>query len=195
MEKNTQNLTWTTEEKKLLCKTAIMTVNSQRACSPDGRWGDYIVIDSTNWVIVVPILTKALATKHFAIQKDCFLMVEQWRHGAKSLSMEFPGGVIDLGEDTETAAKRELLEETGFDCKKIVSMGSMNPNPAIFSNQVHFFAALLNEKIADQNLDADEYVAIHPIEVNEVQKKMGRIPYINALMGTALQLYLSKKPF
>lgn len=42
------------------------------------------------------------------------VLVEQYRHAAGMLTWELPGGVIDAGEDAQTAAQRELLEETGF---------------------------------------------------------------------------------
>ena len=62
-------------------------------------------MDTADWVNVVPILADDKGN-------DCFLMVRQYRQGSASITLEFPGGVIDAGEDPETAARRELLAKT-----------------------------------------------------------------------------------
>ena len=48
------------------------------------------------------------------------LLVKQWRPPVGNYTIEFPAGLIDDGEDVETAATRELKEETGFiPCKTL----------------------------------------------------------------------------
>lgn len=186
------DLCWKPEEKIPLCTTPIFTVNRQYALSPEGIKKDFITIDAADWVICIPVLNAQEAEHLAGINKACFLMVEQWRHGAKDLSTEFPGGVIDKGESPEAAAKRELTEETGFTAEKLIPLGSINPNPALFSNTVHFFAA---ENLTDtkrQNLDEDEFVRPLIIPADEVIKKTGQPPYIHALMTAALGLYSAR---
>lgn len=118
-----------------------------------------------------------------------FVMVRQWRHGSQELSLEFPGGVCEIGEDPETAAVRELREETAYAEGSITKLGAFSPNPAIMSNQVHFFAAEDLKSLGNQNLDDDEYVDVVLVPIHEVFQGMGKPPYIHALMGTALALY------
>ena len=186
------DLCWKPEEKIPLCTTPVFTVNRQYALSPEGIKKDFITIDAADWVICIPVLNAQEAEHLAGINKTCFLMVEQWRHGAKDLSTEFPGGVIDKGESPEAAAKRELTEETGFTAEKLIPLGSINPNPALFSNTVHFFAA---ENLTDtkrQNLDEDEFVRPLIIPADEVIKKTGQPPYIHALMAAALGLYSAR---
>jgi len=116
-------------------------------------------------------------------------MVWQWRHGSKCLSLEFPGGVFEPGENPEEAAIREMYEETGYKPGKIVKLGEFSPNPAIMSNKVHFFLA--EELIGDgiQCLDEDEYVEVALVDTDDVFQGIGKEPYVHALMGTALALY------
>ena len=190
--KSAADLCWKTGEKTPLCPTPIFTVNRQYAVSPEGIKKDFITIDAADWVICIPVLNAREAERIAGINASCFLMVEQWRHGAKDLSTEFPGGVIDKGESPEAAAKRELTEETGFTAGKLIPLGAINPNPALFSNTVHFFAA---ENLTDtkrQNLDEDEFIRPLIIPASEVIKKTGRPPYIHALMAAALGLYLTR---
>jgi 8-oxo-dGTP pyrophosphatase MutT (NUDIX family) len=121
-------------------------------------------------------------------------MVWQWRFGMRGFSLEFPGGVFEPGENPEKAAARELLEETGFRPGSIRKIGEFSPNPAIMSNRVHLFLA---EDLADtgrQKLDADEFVEVELVSVEDVCKGMGKPPYEHALMGSALALYLLQQP-
>ena len=120
-------------------------------------------------------------------------MVRQWRHGARELSLEFPGGVFENGENAAAAAARELKEETGYSAGFIEKLGEFNPNPAIMSNLVHFFLARDLQPPEKQDLDDDEYVEVETLPWKEVLGGIGKAPYIHALMGTAMALYLKRE--
>ncbi|MBR4323187.1 NUDIX hydrolase [Treponema sp.] len=169
-----KELEWTAKEKKELLKTVVLTVNEIDSEGPGGRKGKYIVMDAPDWVIVVPVLG------------ENFLMVRQWRHGNNSLSIEFPGGVINKGESPEEAAIRETEEETGYKAGKLTYLGSANPNPALMSNRVHFFAAEDLQGSGIQHLDEDECVEYMQIPQKEVYEKIGSQEYPHALMMSAL---------
>lgn len=178
---NDDKLKWKTGEKKELLKTVVFDVNSFHNVSASGVEGDYIILDAPDWVIVIP-------------EKDeKFLMVKQWRHGEKKLSIEFPGGVIDEGEDPETAAKRELEEETGYKAGKLTKLGSYNPNPALFSNHTHVYLAEDLIPTGEQHLDHDEFINCMELAKGEVLEGMGTEQFPHALMSSALCLYLALK--
>lgn len=105
----------------------------RRDHSTDPRSGnehDVFVIDAPDWVNVIPLTVD-----------DQVVMIEQYRHGTKQVSLEIPGGMIDQGESAGTAAARELLEETGYKAVEIVPLGQTRPNPAIQNNWLHSFLA------------------------------------------------------
>ena len=185
-----EKLKWASGEKKLLLKTAVFDVTSSTNTYKNGEQtvqGDYIVLDAPDWVIVIPeIEDKAAGQKEF-------FMVKQWRHGSKCLSVEFPGGVIDKGEAPEEAARRELLEETGCRAGKLVKLGQVNPNPALFSNHVHFFLAQDLECTNTQDLDNDEFVNVIRVPVNQIIDDMGTEQFPHALMSSAMMFYLKKR--
>ncbi|HZK20217.1 MAG TPA: NUDIX hydrolase, partial [Treponemataceae bacterium] len=149
MKKNTI-LSWKIKKQKNLIKTSVMTIMEQTTVSPNGNHGTYIVMNAPDWVVVIPKITEN--------KKECFLMVEQWRHGSKELCIEFPGGIVDKGENPKAAAKRELLEETGFKTDSLIHLASMSPNPAVFSNTIHFYTSDTLTNTHEQHLDIDEYI-------------------------------------
>ncbi len=175
------NLKWNELDSRSLLNTPVFEVTERNSVSAGGMKGDYIVVNARDWVITVPV------------KGENFLMVKQWRHGEKALSVEFPGGVIERWESPEKAAARELLEETGFAAGKLAKLGSFNPNPALFSNHVHVFLAEDLEKTGSQNLDSDEFINCIEISAEDVIRGMGTPEFPHALMASALSLYLKNK--
>jgi len=177
-----ENLVWEEESRKTVFTCRIFSVSERLCRSPKNNTGTYTVLETSDWAIVIPVLETENGKK--------FVMVKQWRHGASQLTLEFPGGVLNKGEDALEAARRELHEETGFISHNMEKLGAFNPNPAIMSNTVHFFLARELERQGSQELDADEYVEVETMPCEEVIEGIGKPPFNHALMGTALALYL-----
>ena len=178
---NITHLTWIEESRRQVSDCKIFTI-WESYCKPpvseqDDKLQTFSVIEAKDWAIVVPVIGKQ------------FVMVRQWRHASQCLSLEFPGGVFEPGENAEEAAARELFEETGYKPRSIKKIGEFSPNPAIMCNKVHFFLAENLQGDGKQKLDDNEFVDAALIDIDEVSRNMGRAPYIHALMGTALMLY------
>lgn len=179
--KQDEKLKWNEGKSEVVLKTAVCNVTKRHNTSYTGIEGDYVVLDAPDWVIIIPETDKK------------FLMVKQFRHGENGLSIEFPGGVVDKGESPETAAGRELKEETGYKAGKLIKLGSCNPNPAIFSNHVHFYLAEELVKDGKQNLDDDELINCIEMTKMEVLEGMGTPQFPHALMGTAMSMYFTHR--
>jgi ADP-ribose pyrophosphatase len=123
---------------------------------PDGKVIDGFVLEYHDWVNVV------------ALTRDKQVVMEkQYRHGIQKTILEIPGGVIDASDDSPLeAARRELLEETGYTSNTFIQVGKVCPNPANQTNTIHSFLALDVEKVAGQALDETEEidVVLKPLE-------------------------------
>ncbi|MDR3131003.1 MAG: NUDIX hydrolase [Treponema sp.] len=185
MEK--RHLIWNEKSRKDLLKTRVFTIQERLCLSPAGEEGRFSVIDCPDWAIVIPLLRSSEGRDE---NGGSFVMVRQWRHGSRTLSLEFPGGVFEAGEEPEKAAARELLEETAYTAGRILKLGEMSPNPALMLNRVHFFLAEELRDTGKRNLDADEYVDVEIVPADTAIREMGKPPYIHSLMAAALMLYL-----
>jgi len=122
---------WTPVEIETLQECRIFDLLRERSRSPrDGEIYDFFRIEAGDWVNVVPITPEGEV-----------VMVAQYRHGARRVMLEIPGGMVDPGEDPAAAAARELLEETGYEAGRVDRLGDVNPNPALFGNRLHLFVA------------------------------------------------------
>jgi len=142
------------------------------------REGDFYVLESSDWVNSVAVTLDGR-----------MVLVEQYRFGSEDLSLEVPGGLMDLGEDPVEAAERELKEETGFVGRRSRLLGSVRPNPAIQSNRCHIVLIEEAERLVDVDWDENEELAVQLTSVAEVfaMAHSGRITHALAL--NALFLY------
>ena len=107
------------------------------------------------------------AAGSIAVTKDNKIIVaKQFRPGPEKVMMEIPGGFVDEGEEPEAAARRELLEETGYTAETMISLGVFGRDSAM-NGTWHYFLATGCELTHDQDLDDDEFVEIELLSIDE----------------------------
>lgn len=94
------------------------------------------------------------------------IISEQYRAGPDRSMSELPGGLVDAGEDIESAAIRELVEETGYEPKKIVYLGAVYPE-AYLHMKSHYFIGYDCEKVAEPSYEPTEYIEVQTISIDE----------------------------
>jgi ADP-ribose pyrophosphatase len=135
-----------------------------------------------DWVNVLPITADRRA-----------VLIRQPRAGVLRLVLETPGGVMEPGEkDPTLTVARELEEETGFSSQRILSLGSLAPNPAINNNRCHFFLALGCMPVVERQHfpDPDERLELVPVPVADLDGMVRTGQIDHALSATCILLAL-----
>ncbi len=180
-EGNDRHLLWMDIADRQLADCKIFKVISSLREDPRGRRVERYYLDSPDWVTVIPVIKQG--------DRDKFLMVRQYRHGSRSVTWEFPAGMVDAGELPGDAVHRELLEETGYRAGEMIHLGEVNPNSAIMNNTQYIYTARELELVAEQNLDEHEDVEVSLFPVEDVFGMMGRGVFSNGTMMTALAFF------
>ncbi|HXA52480.1 MAG TPA: NUDIX hydrolase [Candidatus Acidoferrum sp.] len=92
------------------------------------------------------------------------LVVRQYRPAVERYTLELPSGLIEPGESAVTTAKRELLEETGYEAGEVEVLGAMDPDLGRLSNQSWGFFASGVRKIAGHMPEEGIEVLEWPLE-------------------------------
>ena len=131
---------WTTLESRYIIKRPWLTARVDKVQLPDGRINpEHYVLEYPEWVNVI------------AITRDGeFVMVRQYRHAMDIVLDELCAGVVEQGEAPIDAARRELLEETGYGGGQWREIMTVGQNPSICDNITHCFLAEGVERISDQ---------------------------------------------
>ena len=181
MEQN--EVKWKVLDQEYIIKRPWLTARCDKLQLPDGRIIDeYYVLEYPDWVNVIAITTDGR-----------FVMEKQYRHGLGVHSIELPCGVMEEGETPIEAAKRELLEETGFGGGTWSEFMTLSPNPGSMTNLAHIFLAVGVEKIAEPSLDATEELTVHMMSEEDVKRLLADNKICQALMVAPLYKYFSQK--
>ncbi len=134
-----------------------------------------LVLESTDWVNIVAVTPSGE-----------LVIVYQYRSGVDNITGEIPGGMVDAGEESLAAAKRELQEETGYTTQEWRYLGAVEPNPAIHNNLCHHWLASNVVKTADISLDDGEDIQVECLTMEEIRAEMASGRFSHSLALSAL---------
>ena len=143
---------------------------------------DFYITEAPDWVNVIAITTEGK-----------FIIEEQYRHGIQKVCFELCAGMVDEGESPLGAAKRELLEETGYSGGNWTALGMSVPNASGSTTKCYHFLATDVERTQSPNTENTEDIKIYLLTEQELKQKMldGRIA--EAVMLAPLWRYFANK--
>ena len=100
-------------------------------------------------------------------QDNNVLVVRQFRYAFGRVLLEIPAGKLERGEDPYEAAMRELKEETGATCEKLISLGEIYPTPGYCDEIIRLYLAR-DLQWGDMHLDEDEFLTLGRLPFQEM---------------------------
>lgn len=130
--------------------------------------GRYLrLIDDNGWEYVERKNTKSVVAVVNRTKSGHVLLVEQFRPAVKGNVIEWPAGLVgdegDPDESLETAAKRELLEETGYAAERIVELITGPSSTGVTREEITYVMAGGLEKKGNGGGVAGEKITVHEV--------------------------------
>jgi ADP-ribose pyrophosphatase len=149
---------WERLHSEKLFETPYFALRSDRLRLPGGVIKDpYYVIERPDATIIFP-LTRA----------GKVVLVRQYRPPLERMELGLPAGLVEEGEKPETAARRELLEETGYAGGEWEGLGTLASSPSLKDNWAYLFLARGVEKTSAPDPDEHELVETLRVPIGEL---------------------------
>lgn len=166
---------WKLLASRALHSCRVFSLRQDRYASPrTQKEHDFYLIDSPDWVNVIPLTAE-----------NRVVLVRQFRFGTREFSLEIPGGMLDPGDSPAEAARRELLEETGFAGEQPVLLGVVHPNPALHTNRCHTYLVRNAAFRQPPRPDSTEEIEVRVVPLSEVPRLISGGEITHALVIAA----------
>ena len=150
---------WRIRRSDYVLKTKWLTVRKDVVGMPSGMViEDYYVLEYPDWINVIAIT-----------EDGRFVIERQYRHGTQSVDYEICAGTMERGEQALEAAKRELLEETGYEGGDWQLYCKSCPNPAAMTTTNYTFLARGVKYSGERHLEKTEDIEIHLMSYDKVK--------------------------
>ncbi|OGI60481.1 hypothetical protein A2641_03010 [Candidatus Nomurabacteria bacterium RIFCSPHIGHO2_01_FULL_37_25] len=143
------------ENAKRVFKGAVFDIYQWEQEMFDGTKTTFEKLKRPDTVVVFPVLDDGK-----------IILIEEEQPGTEP-SIQGAGGRVDEGEDILSAAKRELLEESGYEAKEFILWNAQHPVRKI-DWVVYTFIAKGCKKIGKQNLDSGEKIKLLPVTFDKL---------------------------
>jgi ADP-ribose pyrophosphatase len=173
---------WERLSSERLIETPYFALRSDRLRLPDGAVKDpYYVIERPDAAIVFPLT-----------EEDEVVLVRQYRPAIEGIELGLPAGLVDEGEEPEKAARRELLEETGYAGGEWEPLGSLASSPSLKDNWAHLYLTRGVTRSAAPRPDEYERVEVVLVPVGEITERISAGEIVSSSGVAAALLALNR---
>jgi ADP-ribose pyrophosphatase len=149
---------WKRLRSERLLETPYFALRSDRLRLPGGAVKDpYYVVERPDAAIIFPLTGEGEV-----------VLVRQYRPPLERMELGLPAGLVEEGEEPEAAARRELLEETGYSGDQWEPLGSLASSPSLKDNWAYLFLARGIEESAPPDPDEHELVEVVRVPVGDL---------------------------
>lgn len=146
--------------REVLRKSSILTYCIDTMELPDGNTARYDTMLHNGASAVIAVTDEGK-----------IVMVRQYRHSFDRITLEIPAGKRDGDEAFDVAARRELKEETGFECTDLKHFITVDTAIAYCNEVIEVYLATGLKK-SEQHLDPDEFVEVLECDLSDLMDKI-----------------------
>lgn len=173
---------WQILHSDYLIRNRWLMVRKDHIRQPSGcEMEDFYVMEYPDWVNVIAIT-----------EDNKFIIEEQYRHGLQRVNFELCAGCVEQGETPLEAAKRELLEETGFGGGEWKEFLVSAPNPNSMTNVCHTYLAKGVKKISEPHREQTEDIIVHLLTLESLVKTLNEGKIIEGIMQAPLYKFINE---
>ena len=147
---------------------------------PEGKRLQREVVRHPGSVVIVPVLDDGQV-----------VLIRNWRPALEKELLELPAGTLERGEEAEACARRELIEETGYEARSMDRLGRFYTSPGLSDELMTAFVATGLRHVG-QRLEEDEQLTVAPMPVSRVLGAIDSGELIDAKSMLSLLLALRK---
>jgi 8-oxo-dGDP phosphatase len=175
---------WKVLTREYLAKKPWYTVRVDRVELPNGTViPEYWINEYAPWVNVVALT-----------DDDQVVLIRQYRHGIEKVHYELPAGTTDPDDTSlESAARRELREETGYGGGRWSLLSEMSANPALQNNLTYTYLAEGVTPLGAAAPEASEEITVHLTPLGEVEALIDNGGFVQALHAAPLLKLLLRR--
>ncbi len=139
-------------------KGRFLKIEQDEVEAPDGRTYVREYIKHPGAALIIPLLPNGKV-----------VMVHQYRHALKQVFLEFPAGKRDRGEDSLVTARREMMEETGYEAKDWKFLTTIHPVIGYSDEHIDLYLAKDLTHV-EQKLDHGEFLEVTEVDPKELMQ-------------------------
>ncbi len=174
---------WTVLAREYVAREPWYTVRVDRVQLPSGTIiPKYWISEYPPWVNVVAVTAD-----------DRVVLIRQYRHGSAAVHFEIPAGTTDPADTAlESAARRELLEETGYSGGTWSPLMTLSANPALQNNLTYTYLAQ-GVTPGAASPDESEDIRVHLVPIAEIEALIDGGGFLQALHVAPLLRFLLQR--